>query len=231
MTTTTRKIEYVDPCPGMKGTDVITETCTKCGGTGFIQAFTHVYAGECFDCNGHGNHQTTVKSIRGAEHRRVNDHNKAVEAEENAVAYLNQHPKVAQAFDTLPLADDFAASLKANLFQRGHLTEKQEAALIKAAELETAKIEAYVNATDCPEGRQTVAGEVLTVKWVSSQYGGSLKMLVKSTDGWKVWGTVPSAISEVERGDKVQFVATVTPSDDDAKFGFYKRPSKAEVIA
>ncbi len=35
----------------------------------------------------------------------------------------------------------------------------------------------------------------------------------------------------IERGDRVRFTATLTPSDRDPKFGFYKRPSKAAFVA
>ena len=52
-------------------------------------------------------------------------------------------------------------------------------------------------------------------------------MLVKDDSGFKVFGTVPSSISRVSKGDVVEFTATLEPSKDDPKFGFYKRPSKA----
>ena len=98
-------------------------------------------------------------------------------------------------------------------------------------------------------------------------------MLVRSDDGYKVWGSVPSSLSwnEIEqtdelgddddieslkriheervterngkhyltwstqralaKGDRVTFRANVEPSNDDAKFGFYKRPTKASFLA
>lgn len=57
-----------------------------------------------------------------------------------------------------------------------------------------------------------------------------MKALIKTVEGWKVWGTLPAAIDDVERGTKVQFDAKVTPSDDDPKFGFFKRPTKAALV-
>lgn len=103
------------------------------------------------------------------------------------------------------------------------------------------------NAADCPEGRMVIEGEVVSVKWKDSDYGGSLKMTVKTDAGYLVWGSVPSALcsipttisegedswetyKDVERGDRVRFTGTVTPSDTDKKFGFFKRPSKAELL-
>lgn len=103
-------------------------------------------------------------------------------------------------------------------------------------EEERAAREAAEAATASPvvEGRITVEGEVLTTKWQESSYGyGSevLKMLVRDARGFKVWGTVPAAIDNVERGERVRFTATVEASQDDPTFGFFKRPSKAEVVA
>jgi hypothetical protein len=56
-------------------------------------------------------------------------------------------------------------------------------------------------------------------------------MRVVSDAGWAVWGTIPSAISQVEIGDRVSLVATVEASADDKTFGFYKRPAKAAIAA
>jgi hypothetical protein len=57
-----------------------------------------------------------------------------------------------------------------------------------------------------------------------------MKMVVKVEQGWAVWGSVPEAIAiEVEVGDTVTFTATVTRSDRDPKFGFFKRPTKAAI--
>jgi hypothetical protein len=51
-------------------------------------------------------------------------------------------------------------------------------------------------------------------------------MLIKTDAGYKLWGTVPSAMPHPERGDRVSLEALVVPSKDDTKFGFYSRPSK-----
>lgn len=79
------------------------------------------------------------------------------------------------------------------------------------------------------DGRTTVKGIVVTMRSEESFYGPTVKMLVKHVDGWKVWGTVPSALV-CQIGDTVQFDAKVTRSDKDEKFGFFSRPSKASVI-
>lgn len=80
-----------------------------------------------------------------------------------------------------------------------------------------------------PTGRVEVVGEVVSTRFVDNDFGGTLKMLVLMDSGVKVWGSVPRAISP-ERGNRVRFTATVTPSDDDPVFGFYSRPTKAELL-
>jgi hypothetical protein len=44
------------------------------------------------------------------------------------------------------------------------------------------------------------------------------------------WTTTRIVQRGLEKGDRVTFTATVTPSNDDDKFGFYKRPSKAKMV-
>ena len=97
-------------------------------------------------------------------------------------------------------------------------------------------------AEDIVPGKQVITGEVISAKWVSGYYGDSFKMLVKDERGFKVWGTVPEKIqidvvgsySQIDgddmKGVKVTFTATVTASDDDPQFGFFKRPTKGAVI-
>lgn len=117
-------------------------------------------------------------------------------------------------------------------------TERREAekAAEKAAEITSPVI----------EGKIQVTGEVLTIKFQESDFGGSLKMLVRDDRGFKVWGTVPSSLhltrsydeatgewTELDgatKGSRVTFTATVERSRDDETFGFFKRPTKASVV-
>jgi hypothetical protein len=80
-----------------------------------------------------------------------------------------------------------------------------------------------------PAGRVVVTGEVLKVDW--KDYGDFERHVftVKDDRGFVVWGTVPRAIDNVERGDRVTFTASLEPSDTDTKFGFFKRPTKPEI--
>lgn len=75
-----------------------------------------------------------------------------------------------------------------------------------------------------------IRGEVVTMKMQDGYYGSTLKMLVKDERGFKVWGTVPSS-PQIERGDRIEFLAGVEKSDDDETFGYFKRPRKTTVLA
>ena len=121
----------------------------------------------------------------------------------------------------------FLRSLITKYDSREQIAREREQA---QAEREAARQAEHEAAAPCPSGRITVTGVVLTVKERDTQFGCVLKMLVQATDGYKVWGTVPRVI-DPDRGDTVEFVATVTPSKDDTKFGFASRPSKARVVA
>lgn len=83
---------------------------------------------------------------------------------------------------------------------------------------------------NAPEGRVTITGTVLALKWKESQYGSTLKMLVQDDRGFRVWGSVPANLDDAERESRITFTATVQASDRDEKFGFFKRPTKAEII-
>ena len=83
---------------------------------------------------------------------------------------------------------------------------------------------------DAPEGRVVITGTVLAFKVQESMYGDVLKMLVQDDRGFRVWGSVPMSLEDAERESRITFTATVTASDKDAKFGFFKRPTKAAVL-
>lgn len=99
----------------------------------------------------------------------------------------------------------------------------------EAREAEQAAI--YAAAESCPTGRVEISGIVLTTKWQESMYGSTFKMLVQDDRGFKVWGSVPTKMGYKNvQGRSVSFSATIQPSEDDEKFGFFKRPTKATFI-
>jgi hypothetical protein len=79
-------------------------------------------------------------------------------------------------------------------------------------------------AADCPTGKLTVTVTVIKSEWRDSRWGESFKMLAKHESGYKLWGTVPSGC-DANKGDVIELTATIEPSQDDPKFGFYKRPA------
>lgn len=130
--------------------------------------------------------------------------------------------------------DSFYTSLEAAWNRYGSLTERQEAALVRSfaqrAERQAARAQENAAVTaPMPTGRVTISGEVIATKYQESRFGESLKMLVKSDAGWKVWGSVPQEFRfDGIKGCRVTFSATVEPKE--ASFGFFSRPTKACVL-
>ena len=81
----------------------------------------------------------------------------------------------------------------------------------------------------CPTGRIVVTRKVLSTRG-DTPFGYVVKMLVRDDSGFKVWCSCPSAAS-IAKGNRISMRASVTPSRDDTKFGFGKRPSNLEVLA
>jgi hypothetical protein len=75
-----------------------------------------------------------------------------------------------------------------------------------------------------------IQGEVISTKWQENDFGGRLVMTVKDDRGFLVWGSVPRAIDNVEKGERVSFTANVEASDRDESFGFFKRPRAAAIL-
>lgn len=130
--------------------------------------------------------------------------------------------------------DDFLISIANRMWGKAELTEKQidaaKRALARKAEREAkreAEAEALKDLAPLQPGRRTITGEVIHTKWVDSHFGygssGSLKGLIRDADGYKFWGTLPTAW-EGEKGDTITITATIEPKDGEPTFAFYKRP-------
>jgi hypothetical protein len=150
--------------------------------------------------------------------------------------------------DSLPFGDfwygryGIVTNMLSGLNKYGSLSEKQvtflasiKASLVERREKDAEKAKEPI--VPVVEGRIEITGQVVSVKWQDSVYGGNYKMLVLDDRGFKVWGTVPESLQTlvreevgieglVEKGERVQFTATVTKSDRDEDFGFFKRPAK-----
>lgn len=84
-------------------------------------------------------------------------------------------------------------------------------------------------AEDVLEGNQTITGKIISMKLKSNRYNDSWKMLIKTKSGYTVWGSVPTELLDYVNNykDKLEsctFSANFTKSENDPKFGFFKRP-------
>ena len=100
---------------------------------------------------------------------------------------------------------------------------------------------------EVPNGRITSNFTIIATKWVENDFGGALKMLAESKDGYKVWCTCTDKIAKgiqdkyidksdttprknriyrnPIKGDEFAMMVTLTQSKDDKFFGFGKRPT------
>jgi hypothetical protein len=112
------------------------------------------------------------------------------------------------------------------------IVAEQDAKLI-AFEAKQAELAGAPDVEPLSAGRQVIEGVVVARKEESAYFGYTertvFKMLVKLDGGQRVWGTEPSSISP-DKGTRVRFTATVTPKEGEPDFGFYSRPTKAEIV-
>jgi hypothetical protein len=76
------------------------------------------------------------------------------------------------------------------------------------------------------KGEQFLSEKGLSQAW--SIYTADYDFLSVTMNGYNVWCTMPSGMS-ADKGDRVAFKATLTPSDTDTKFAFGKRPTVVAV--
>lgn len=208
----------------------IARCCGRCGGTGYLLGFQHVDNGRCFECGGSGGHHTkTVRQIlNNAKARDRRAAKRQAEIDKHHAEVLQWR------------ADNSELIARANAINLDWLTHSMAIPSDKTIEaVEKIVGERELEAAErrpAPTGRVQVEGEVVSVKSYFSQYGESIKITVKSDEGFLVWGTAPSTIlrdvgfdGEL-KGSRVRFTATVEPSEDDPSFGFYKRPTKAQLV-
>ena len=157
-----------------------------------------------------------------------------MEREAKIAAFVSANPSIASLLE-FEGYNEFFSSLRYQLKRNGELSERQVAAYERSVQRDAERAaqraadEAEHPSAPAPSGKVTVTGEVLSTKVQESVYGDTLKMLVRDDRGFKVWVTVPSAIT-VERGVRVTFSATLEVSDRDECFAFGKRPTKAAVL-
>ena len=139
---------------------------------------------------------------------------------------INLHNAVAA-----ELTDYKNLALVVSLLSAAERAQKAEAvATVRAAERE-AGITAPV-----PFGKVTVLGVIISSDHRTDPYTGGVRevITVKDDRGFKVWGTCPAKLArgfDELVGMRVTFTADLTQSDRDETFGFFKRPTQAEVVS
>ena len=137
--------------------------------------------------------------------------------------------------------NEFISDVARKLRRYGSLSENQVAAVLKCRDRDAefaakrdADKAALLKAPALTEGRYEITGEIVGFKYVEDRYSYDSnaeikKMVVKLSDGNKVYGTVPESILSAEKGDTIIFSAKVERSKDDEHFGFFSRPTKARL--
>jgi hypothetical protein len=139
------------------------------------------------------------------------------------------------------LFNSIIADVAQYLQRKGSMSEKQIALVVKLMaqtderlvrreQIDIEKAELLAAGVRAPEGRMEITGEIVSTKIVESDYGSTLKMVVKTDEGWAVWSTVPASIECASKGDRITFTATLEISDRDPLFAFAKRPTKAQIL-
>ena len=163
-----------------------------------------------------------------------------IKLEKDLKEFSNQHPVLIEAWEFYNNHEEAVHFYDAffdiynKLLQYGSLSSKQiefcynmlsDFEEKQIARKEQAILDANAEPVPVTDERMQITGKILATKYVENDWGGSMKSLVQDDRGFKVWGT-----SQADKGDRVTFMARVEVSQDDPKFGFYKRPTKVQIL-
>jgi hypothetical protein len=160
---------------------------------------------------------------------------------EKAEKFLDENDGLREA---LELDHHITKDLKSNLYKWGNMSEKQIALAHKLVEgakkyakMVEERQEEMKDAQPVEEGRlKKVEMTIVSTKskTYSSEWETTTKTAMTMThpDGWRVWGCVryDDELMSLESGSKILFSGTVTKSDKDDKFGFFKRGIAHEIL-
>lgn len=172
------------------------------------------------------------KRIRGAEIAKAERRARRAAAHTKMRKTLKATPGLGKA---LKVDHYITKDVRARFIQYGTLTQPQIDMIFRIQEEKQERdYEVWVDTQIDETARQSVEGEILSVKQEKGDYGLTVKMLVKinsETGSWKTWGTVPmSLMGEATKGRRVRFTAKFKRSDRDQSFSFFSRPTKASYI-
>lgn len=154
--------------------------------------------------------------------RRLHDRNEA--------DFCASRPGLAEALQ----ADHYIiADIRGKLRRLASISDKQVALVMKIAnELKNPKPGDVHVPAPIAAGRQTVEGEVISLKSYEGDWGTTYKMTVKvrTPEGvWLAWGTCPNGYG-LQRGDHVRFDARLKQGNE-PHFATFSRPTMTEVLA
>ena len=179
----------------------------------------------------------TVKSVKKDQARQVREAKKQAEFEirktqwaeeliQKKQNWLDENPDCVPVLNWARTQSGIPKSMIDNFEQWGNLSVNQIVFLKKLYN----EAHSPVVKQPCPEGKVTVEGVIKGYKYSQNAYGSVLKMFVETDEGYRVYGTSPGSLSNAQQGDRIRFVATLTQSKDDPTFGFFTRPTQAQIV-
>lgn len=202
--------------------------CLRCGGSGRGPWFQD--GGICYECHGRN---TTNSHMMQPVKVYAQKLKRQIKAREKKIA-----ERQARAEAKIERQRDWCEANGHGRITFAELDQK------RAAERDAEK----AKAEDCPTGRVVLTGTVLKTDEKRTAFGFRFVLTMKDDRGFLVWGSIPSDLElfddvvedengdclhvqrTLQKGDRITFTATVEPSPTDSKFGFYKRPAKAELL-
>jgi hypothetical protein len=225
-------------------------TCDHCGahfawGNVYLHTPTDEKVVVGWICAEKFNLESKMQLIQRQIEKRAEAYRKRQKVKAEVEKYRQENPLIANILDSaLAETNSFIADVKRKLDEYGSLTDRQGSAVIASAikdywyqQNKAAREAEQVDAQDVPEGKGIeVKGIIISTRYQDSKYAygvTELKMLVQDDRGFRVWGTMPTSLENdgADKGSRIQFVANIEPSEDDSKFGFFKRPRKAEILS
>lgn len=143
---------------------------------------------------------------------------------------------VAEYSESFKYEENTVRDIVGKLVKYGSISEKQQSFLgglldriANRAQVEAQRAAETANAKPWVAGRQEVTGKMVYFKWQEGYMRGqeTLKTLIVTESGSKLWVTLPSAVQgtvEELKGKTVTMMVNVQPKEGEPTFAFGKRP-------
>lgn len=141
---------------------------------------------------------------------------------------------VAEIFEKYEGSNSFVLDVIAQFKAKGKISYKQEKSVLNTIKREAVANERKANCLEIEPGKGKIVGRVVKINAYPDRYnyGRSYvyKMLVEDVKGYRIYGSVPSAIvDEIETGMKVSLDAKLVQKEKG--FGFFSYPKNAEFLS